>query len=73
MAIRVPTPNVSVVDLTVDLEKEASVDEVNAVVKRAADGREQRGILSYSELPLVSVDFKGNPSFVQSSMRNSQG
>ena len=60
MAIRVPTPNVSVVDLTVDLEKRASVEEVNAVVKKAAEGA-QRGILSYSELPLVSVDFKGNP------------
>lgn len=60
MAIRVPTPNVSVVDLTVDLEKKASVEEVNAAVRAAAEG-EQRGILSYSELPLVSVDFKGNP------------
>ena len=60
MAIRVPTPNVSVVDLTVDLETKASVEAVNAVVKKAAEG-EQRGILSYSEVPLVSIDFKGNP------------
>ena len=59
MAIRVPTPNVSVVDLTVDLEQKASVEEVNAAVKTAAEG-EQRGILSYSELPLVSIDFRGN-------------
>ena len=49
MAIRVPTPNVSVVDLTVDLERKASVEDINAVVKNAAEG-EQRGILSYSEL-----------------------
>lgn len=60
MAIRVPTPNVSIVDLTVNLEKKAEVEEINAVVKKAAEGK-QRGILSYSELPLVSVDFKGNP------------
>ena len=71
MAIRVPTPNVSVVDLTVDLERKASVEEVNAVVKKAAEG-EQRGILSYSELPLVSVDFKGNPHS-SISMQNLQG
>ncbi|MCZ6678427.1 MAG: type I glyceraldehyde-3-phosphate dehydrogenase [Candidatus Poribacteria bacterium] len=59
VAIRVPTPNVSVVDLTVDLEKKAGVAEINAAMKAAAE-RELKGILSYSELPLVSVDFNGD-------------
>ena len=59
MAIRVPTANVSVVDLTVDLQKNASVEAVNAVVKKAAEN-ELIGILGYSEDPLVSVDFNGN-------------
>ncbi|MBI1929636.1 type I glyceraldehyde-3-phosphate dehydrogenase [Candidatus Poribacteria bacterium] len=60
IAIRVPTPNVSLVDLTVDLEKEASVEEINAAVKAASETN-LKGILSYSELPLVSTDFNGNP------------
>jgi glyceraldehyde 3-phosphate dehydrogenase len=60
MAIRVPTSNVSVVDVTVDLEKKTSVEEINAAVKTAAE-RELKGILDYSELPLVSVDFRGDP------------
>ena len=60
IAIRVPTPNVSLVDLTVDLEKEASVQEINAAMKVAAETN-LKGILSYSELPLVSIDFNGNP------------
>ena len=59
MAIRVPTANVSVVDLTVDLQKNASVEAVNAVVKKAAEN-ELIGVLGYSEDPLVSVDFNGN-------------
>ena len=59
MAIRVPTVNVSVVDLTVDLQKNASVEVVNAVVRKAAEN-ELNGILGYSEDPLVSVDFNGN-------------
>ena len=60
MAIRVPTPNVSVVDLVVDVEKEASVESVNAALKEAASGP-LKGILQYSEEPLVSIDFNGNP------------
>lgn len=60
IAIRVPTPNVSLVDLTVDLEKQASVAAINAAVKAAAETH-LKGILSYSELPLVSTDFNGNP------------
>ena len=55
-AIRVPTANVSVVDLTVDLENEASVETVNAAIKEAS-ANSLNGILGYSELPLVSIDF----------------
>ena len=56
MAIRVPTANVSVVDLTVELSKEASAEAVNAAVKKAADGP-LKGIIRYVDEPLVSVDF----------------
>ncbi|HSW57763.1 MAG TPA: type I glyceraldehyde-3-phosphate dehydrogenase [Dehalococcoidales bacterium] len=58
-AIRVPTPTVSVVDLVVNLAKEASAEQVNAALKAAADGP-MKGILQYCEEELVSVDFKGN-------------
>ena len=60
MAMRVPTPNVSVVDLVVHLEKQADRDHLNAVLKEAAQG-ELKGILAYSEVPLVSCDYNGNP------------
>lgn len=60
MALRVPTPNVSVVDLVAEMEKETSVDAVNAAFKKASEG-ELKGILGYTEEPLVSVDFNGNP------------
>jgi glyceraldehyde 3-phosphate dehydrogenase len=60
LSIRVPTPTVSVVDLTAVLAKAATVAEVNAALKAAADGP-LRGILGYSEEPLVSVDYKGDP------------
>ena len=56
MAIRVPTANVSVVDLTVDLEKSPDVEDINAAMKDAAENK-LKGILGYSELPLVSIDF----------------
>lgn len=56
LAIRVPTPNVSLVDLSVVLKREATVEEINAAMKRAADGR-MKGILAYIDEPLVSVDF----------------
>jgi glyceraldehyde 3-phosphate dehydrogenase len=59
-SIRVPTPNVSVVDLTVITEKPATVESVNAAMKRAAEGP-MKGILDYTEEELVSIDFKGNP------------
>jgi glyceraldehyde 3-phosphate dehydrogenase len=58
-AMRVPTPNVSVVDLTVITEKPATAESVNAAMKRAAEGP-MRGILQYEEEELVSVDFRGN-------------
>lgn len=60
LSMRVPTPTVSVVDLVCDLEKNVTVDEVNAALKRAAEN-ELKGILEYCEEPLVSIDFKGNP------------
>ncbi|MBI5099026.1 MAG: type I glyceraldehyde-3-phosphate dehydrogenase [Nitrospirae bacterium] len=60
MAIRVPAPNVSVVDLVVDIEKETTAESVNAALKEAADGS-MKGILQYCDEPLVSIDFNGNP------------
>ena len=60
-AMRIPTPNVSVVDLTVFVEKPATPQSVNAALKAAADGP-MKGILAYTEEQLVSADFKGNPN-----------
>jgi len=60
MSIRVPTPNVSVVDLVADIEKEATAESINAALKEAADGP-LKGILQYCDEPLVSIDFNGNP------------
>jgi glyceraldehyde 3-phosphate dehydrogenase len=60
MAIRVPVPDGSVVDFQAVLSRDTSIDEVNAAVKKAADGK-LRGVLEYSEDPLVSVDIIGNP------------
>lgn len=59
MAMRVPTPNVSVVDLVAELNTNTTAEEVNAVLKAAAEG-ELKGILAYSEEPLVSRDYNGN-------------
>ncbi len=59
MAIRVPTPNVSVVDLVAELSKETTAEAVNEALKRAADGP-MKGILQYMDEPLVSIDFNGN-------------
>lgn len=59
MAMRVPTPNVSTVDLVVELEKDVTAEEVNAVLKEAAEGN-LKGVLAYSEEPLVSKDYNGN-------------
>ena len=58
-AIRVPTPNVSLVDLTVRLEKKASKDEINDAFKKAAAGA-LKGILAVSDEPLVSCDYNGD-------------
>ncbi len=60
VAIRVPTPNVSLVDLVIESEKPGTTDSVNAAFKEAAAGG-LRHILEYTESPLVSSDFKGNP------------
>ncbi|MEH7178909.1 type I glyceraldehyde-3-phosphate dehydrogenase [Neobacillus vireti] len=58
MAVRVPTPNVSIVDLVAELEKNVTAEEVNAALKAAAEGP-LKGILAYSDLPLVSTDYNG--------------
>jgi glyceraldehyde 3-phosphate dehydrogenase len=60
IAMRVPTPNVSVVDLVCITDKPVTADEVNAALKAAADGP-MKGILQFSTDPLVSIDFRGNP------------
>jgi len=59
MAIRVPTPNVSVVDLVAELGKDTTAEEVKAVLKKAAEGP-MKGILQYTEDPIVSIDCNGN-------------
>jgi len=59
ISVRVPTPNVSLVDVVMDLEKDATAEEVNRALKDAAN-EELKGILAYSEEPLVSIDFKRN-------------
>ena len=61
MAIRVPTPAVSLVDVVFELEKNTTKEEVNAALKKAAD-TSLKGIMNYTEEPLVSVDFKGDPA-----------
>lgn len=60
MAIRVPTPNVSLVDLVVETEKETTKDAVNSALIKAS-GNELKGILATSDEPLVSIDYNGNP------------
>jgi len=59
-SIRVPTPNVSVVDLAAVLDRKTTTEDVNRAFKAAADGP-LKGILEYCESPLVSIDFRGNP------------
>jgi glyceraldehyde 3-phosphate dehydrogenase len=59
MSIRVPTPNVSVVDLVAELSSDASVDDINGALKRASEGP-MKGLLAFCEEPLVSVDFNGS-------------
>jgi len=60
MSLRVPTPNVSVVDVIFEVSKKTTKEEVNAALKAAAEGK-LKGILQFEEQPLVSIDFKGNP------------
>jgi glyceraldehyde 3-phosphate dehydrogenase len=60
VAFRVPTPDVSVVDLTAELEKEVTAQQVNDALRVASEGR-MKGILGYEETELVSIDFTGNP------------
>ena len=60
-SIRVPTPNVSIVDLTAQLSRKTTVEEINSAFKAAAEGK-LRGILEYNTEPTVSVDYNGNPA-----------
>ena len=60
-SMRVPTPNVSCVDLVVELDKDVTTDSINAALKEASEG-DLKGILAYNELPLVSIDYNGNPA-----------
>jgi len=60
-SVRVPTPNVSLIDLTFTSGRGTTTEEVNAAIKSAADG-DLKGILDYNELPLVSIDFNHNPA-----------
>ena len=61
IAVRVPTPTVSLLDLVVEVKKSTTKDEVNQVFKKAAASKNYKGILRVEEEPLVSVDFKGDP------------
>ncbi len=61
-SIRIPTPNVSLVSLDVNLAKSATKDEINAVMKAAAEAGPLKGILGYNTAPLVSIDFNHNPA-----------
>jgi glyceraldehyde 3-phosphate dehydrogenase len=60
MSIRVPTPNVSLIDLVAEVERDTTEEEVNGLLKQASE-QSLKGILAYSDEPLVSIDFKGNP------------
>jgi len=60
-SVRVPTPNVSLIDLTFAAGRDTTAEEVNAAIKEASEGR-LKGVLAYNELPLVSIDFNHNPA-----------
>ena len=60
-SVRVPTPNVSLIDLTFTAGRDTTAEEINAAMKEAADGR-LKGVLTYNEDPLVSIDFNHNPA-----------
>jgi glyceraldehyde 3-phosphate dehydrogenase len=74
-AIRVPTPDVSLVDLSILVEKATTKEEVNAALKKASESPRLKGIMEFCETPLVSIDFKGNPasSIVDSAMTDVMG
>ncbi|HCF57797.1 MAG TPA: type I glyceraldehyde-3-phosphate dehydrogenase, partial [Myxococcales bacterium] len=61
LAIRVPTPNVSLVDLVVEISKETTKEEINAAMKAASEGP-LKGVLNYSEEPTVSIDYNNDPA-----------
>ncbi len=61
VSIRVPTPNVSVVDMTFEASRDTTIEEVNAAIKAAADNGPLKGILGYTEVPNVSIDFNHDP------------
>lgn len=61
-SIRVPTPNVSVVDLTFTPKRDTSAEEVNSLLKAASESGPLKGVLAYTDEPLVSIDFNGNPA-----------
>jgi glyceraldehyde 3-phosphate dehydrogenase len=61
-SIRVPTPNVSVIDLTFTPKRDTSLEEVNALLKAASENGPLKGILAYTDEPLVSIDFNGDPA-----------
>jgi len=61
IAVRVPTPNVSLVDVVFEVDKKTTIAEVNSAIKAAADG-EMKGVLAYTDEPLVSIDFRMNPN-----------
>jgi glyceraldehyde 3-phosphate dehydrogenase len=70
IALRVPTPTVSVVDLVCEVEKKTNIQEVNEALKKASQSKKMKGILAVEDAPLVSTDFIGNPysSIVDSSL-----
>ncbi|MGB7442945.1 MAG: type I glyceraldehyde-3-phosphate dehydrogenase [Coleofasciculaceae cyanobacterium] len=74
IAMRVPTPNVSVADLVIQVEKNTIAEQVNEVLKEAAEGK-MKGILEYNDLPLVSCDYRGNDasSIVDASLTMAMG
>jgi glyceraldehyde 3-phosphate dehydrogenase len=61
IAVRVPTPNVSLVDVVFEVDKKTTIAEVNNAFKAAADGK-MKGVLAYTDEPLVSIDFRMNPN-----------
>src|SRR3546814_10456455 len=61
-AIRVPTPNVSIVDLTFTPKRDTSVEEINSLLKDASESGPLKGVLAYTDEPLVSIDFNHLPA-----------